>query len=119
MQALVNSFASGPLALWLQQAPSGPLGMIGSFLPMLAIIGIFYLLVFMPMQKQKKQQQAMLDSLAAGNEVVTSGGIMGTIVSVAPESLVIRVKPDNLKIQVARSAVTGLVTPAAQADEKK
>jgi preprotein translocase subunit YajC len=93
--------------------------MIGSFLPMLAIIAIFYLLVFMPMQKQKKQQQAMLDSLAAGNEVVTSGGIMGTVVSVSPESLVLRVKPDNLKIQVARSAVTSLVTPAPATDAEK
>jgi preprotein translocase subunit YajC len=94
--------------------------MIGSFLPMLAIIAIFYLLVFMPMQKQKKQQQAMLDSLTTGNEVVTSGGIMGTIVSVTAESLVLRVRPDNVKIQVARSAVTSLVkAPGATDAEKK
>lgn len=119
MQAFVIGPSSGLLAFWLQQASGGPLGVIGSFLPMLAIIAIFYLLVFMPMQKQKKQQQAMLDSLAAGNEVVTSGGIMGTVVSVSPESIVLRVKPDNLKIQVARSAVTSLVTPPAATDAEK
>ena len=83
---------------------------------MLAIVAIFYFLVFMPMQKQKKQQAAMLEALTAGNEVVTSGGIIGTIVSLAGDSVVIRIKPDNIKLQVARSAIASLVT---QEMEKK
>ncbi len=111
----------GLQAFWLQSAPaSGPLGTLGSFLPMLMIVGIFYFLVFMPMQKQKKQQAAMLSSLAAGNEVVTSGGIIGTIVSVNEDSLILRIRPDNVKLQVARSAVADLVKPeTAKAEEKK
>ncbi len=81
----------------------------------LALVAIFYLLVFMPMQRQKKQQQQMLKTLENGNVVLTSGGIVGTIVSVNnDDTLILRVKPDNVKLQVARSAVSSLV-----AEEKK
>ena len=72
------------------------------------------------LMKQKKEQAAMLASLAAGNEVVTSGGIVGTIVSISEESLILRVRPDNVKLQVARSAVASLMKPeTAKAEEKK
>jgi preprotein translocase subunit YajC len=53
----------------------------------------------------------MLASLQSGSEVVTTGGIVGTIVSLADDALIIRVKPDNIKLQIARSAVSALVTP--------
>ncbi len=82
-----------------------------SFLPILLIFGIFYFLLFLPMQRQKKQQKAMLSSLQNGNVVLTSGGIVGTIISISEDdTLVLRVKPDNVKLQVARSAVSSLVT---------
>jgi preprotein translocase subunit YajC len=98
------------LAFLLQQqtAPSASNPVLG-FLPLVLIVVIFYFLVFMPMQKQKKQQAKMLSSLEAGSEIVTTGGIVGTIVSVSGDLLIVRVKPDNVKLQVARSAVSGLV----------
>lgn len=82
------------------------------FLPMILIFGIFYFLLFMPMQRQKKQQRQMLAALQNGNIVQTSGGIIGTVVSLNTEddTLIIRVKPDNIKIQIARSAVAGLIS---------
>ena len=96
------------LSLLLQQPSSNPI--IG-FLPLLVIVAIFYLLVFMPMQKQKKQQAQMLKDLQNGSVVTTTGGIVGTIVSINnDDTLILRVKPDNVKLQVARSAVSGLVT---------
>jgi preprotein translocase subunit YajC len=80
------------------------------FLPILLIFGIFYFLLFLPMQRQKKQQKAMLSSLQNGQVVLTSGGIVGTIISIGEDdTLVLRVKPDNVKLQVARSAVSNLV----------
>ena len=96
------------LALFLQNQASPLL----SFLPMLAIFAIFYFLLFMPMQKQRKQQKQMLAQLQPGQTVQTSGGIIGTILSLNADddTLVIRVKPDNLKLQIARSAVSGLLT---------
>lgn len=91
--------------LFLQQPSSNPI--IG-FLPLILIVGIFYFLVFMPMQKQKKQQAEMLKGLQNGNVVQTTGGLVGTIVSVNDDTLILRVKPDNLKLQVARSAVASM-----------
>ena len=99
-------------AFILQQAPSNPI--IG-FLPLLIILAIFYLLVFMPMQRQKRQQQQMLKDLQNGSVVLTTGGIVGTIVTInSDDTLILRVKPDNVKLQVARSSVASLVT-----EEKK
>jgi preprotein translocase subunit YajC len=94
---------------FLQTQTTNP---ILGFLPMILIFGIFYFLLFMPMQRQKKQQRQMLAGLQNGNVVQTSGGIVGTIVSLNAEddTLIIRVKPDNVKIQVARSAVAGLIS---------
>jgi preprotein translocase subunit YajC len=99
--------------LMLQQT-TGSNPVMGLLLP-LALVAIFYLLVFMPMQRQKKQQQQMLKTLENGSQVLTTGGIIGTIVSVnTDDTLILRIKPDNLKIQVARSAVASLIT-----EEKK
>lgn len=89
----------------LQQTPNSLVG----FLPILLIFAIFYFLLFLPMQRQKKQQQRMLKELQNGNVVLTSGGIVGTIVAIDDDTLVLRVKPDNIKLQVARSAVSNLV----------
>ena len=89
---------------------SAPSSSYLSFLPILLIFGIFYFLLFLPMQRQKKQQKTMLSSLQNGNVVLTSGGIVGTIISIGEDdTLVLRVKPDNVKLQVARSAVSNLV----------
>src|ERR1019366_10777282 len=90
-----------------------------SFLPLVFIVAIFYFLVFMPMQRQKKQQSQMLASLQSGSEVLTTGGIVGTIVSITGDTLIIRVKPDNIKLQVARSAVSGLVTESGLPEKKQ
>ena len=96
------------LNLFLQTAPSNSL--LG-FLPILLIFGIFYFLLFLPMQRQRKQTQKMLANLQNGNVVVTSGGIVGTIVALeGDETLVLRVKPDNVKIQVTRSSIASMVT---------
>ena len=98
------------LALFLQSGvTTNPLF---GFLPMILIFGIFYFLLFMPMQRQKKQQREMLAGLQSGQVVHTTGGIVGTIISLNPEddTLILRVKPDNVKIQMARSAVAGLIS---------
>ena len=98
------------LNLILQTSAPGGSSLLG-FLPILLIFGIFYFLLFLPMQRQKKKQQAMLSSLQNGNTVLTSGGIVGTIISIGDDdTLILRVKPDNIKLQVARSAVSNLVT---------
>jgi preprotein translocase subunit YajC len=85
------------------------------FLPLIVLFAIFYFLLILPMQRQRKNQQKMLAGLQNGNVVVTSGGIVGTIIAVEEgDTLVLRVKPDNVKIQVTRSAVSSLVPTDAK-----
>jgi preprotein translocase subunit YajC len=98
-----------PYLLILLQAASSPLSSLGTFLPVVAMVAIFYFLVFMPMRRQQKSQKEMLKALQNGQTVLTSGGIIGTIIAVNDDTLILRIKPDNLKIQVARSAVTSVV----------
>ena len=98
-------------SLFLLQAAAAPAGsLLGGVLPVVLMIAIFYFLVFMPMRRQQKNQKEMLKTLQNGQTVLTSGGIIGTIVSVIDDTLILRIKPDNLKIQVARSAVTSVVS---------
>jgi preprotein translocase subunit YajC len=92
----------------LQAASASPML---QFLPILLIFGIFYFLLFLPMQRQKKQQAKMLTELKNGDVVLTNGGVMGTIVAINDdETIVLRVKPDNLKLQFARGSVASLVS---------
>jgi preprotein translocase subunit YajC len=94
--------------IFLQTSAQNPF--VGA-IPIVLIFAIFYFLLFMPMQKQRKAQQKMLAELKNGDVVVTSGGIVGTIVSIGQDdTLILRVKPDNLKLQVARSGVASVVT---------
>ena len=99
-------------SLLLQQPQ--PTNSIALFAPYVLIAVVFYFLLFMPMQKQKKKQAQMLKDLKSGDVVTTTGGIVGTIVSTEDDTLVLRVKPDNVKLQVARSSVSTLVLPDGQ-----
>jgi len=92
----------------LQEQPVNAIAM--QALPFVLIAVVFYFLLFMPMQKQKKRQQEMLQNLKSGDSVITTGGIIGTITTVDGETITVRVKPDNLKLQFARSAVSSLAT---------
>jgi preprotein translocase subunit YajC len=90
-------------------AQPGGLSAIGSALPVILMIGIFYFIVFRPMQQQQRRQKEMVKTIQNGQTVVTSGGIVGIVVAVNDDTLILRVKPDNLKLQVARSAVTSVL----------
>jgi len=100
----VGEIVTLSLILLLQQTPGSSNPILG-FLPIILIFAIFYFLLFLPMQRQKKQQQKMLRELQNGDQVLTTGGVIGTIVKLTDDRLVIRVKPDNVKLEVARSSV--------------
>ena len=84
---------------------------IFGILPLIAIFAIFYVMLILPQQKRQKKWQQMLSTLKNGDRVVTSGGIRGTVISLKDDAVQLRVPPDNLRIEVARSAVTALVNP--------
>jgi len=80
-------------------------------LPILLFIPLLYLLMIRPQQKKQKQWQQMLNSIKSGDRITTAGGIRGTILSIKDDSIVIRVPPDNLKLEVAKSAIASVTQP--------
>ena len=83
-------------------------------LPLILMFGIMYFLLFLPMQRQKKQQQKMLAELKSGDVVVTTGGIVGAITALEKDTIVIRVKPADVKLQVTRACVASVVPPPGE-----
>ena len=77
---------------------------------MVAIFGIFYVLLILPQQRRQKKWQGMLSQIKSGDKVVTNGGLIGTVLSVKDDSLVLRLPPDNIKIEVTRASVVTLTT---------
>lgn len=85
--------------------------MLVFFAPLFAI---WYFLVLRPQSQQRKKLQEMLSNLKTGDRVVTSGGIYGTIVAFRDASIVqLQIAP-QIRVDVARSAITGLVTEGSE-----
>ena len=95
--------------MFLQQQAQAPSGII-SFLPLIFILGIFYLIVFLPARRRQKKLQEMIDSLKVGDKVVTSGGIYGTIAGLKDDRIQLRIA-ENVKVELSRSAITALQEP--------
>ena len=93
------------LSTYLWQAPSGGGAGWLAWAPLIFIFLIFYVLLILPQQRRQKQWKAMLGELKTGDRVTTSGGIKGTIVALRDDNIHLRVPPDNIRIEVARSAV--------------
>jgi len=85
----------------------GGLGALGGLLPMLLIIGVFYMLLIRPQQKRQRQLQETISQLKVGDRVVTTGGIIGTITTVKNGSFLIR-SADKSILEIARTAVAGI-----------
>ena len=91
------------------QAAGAPAGAgYGQILILVVFVAIFYFLLIRPQQKRLKDQQAMLSKLANGDEVVTSGGILGRITDVG-ESFVTLEVADNVRIRVQRAQISQLM----------
>jgi preprotein translocase subunit YajC len=89
----------------------GIAGGSAGILMMVAIFAIFYFLLIMPQQRKQKKWQEMLKEIKPGDKVITSGGLTGAVMSVKDDAIVLRVPPDNIKIEVARSSIVTLTTP--------
>lgn len=89
-------------------APAGG-GSLPMLLPLL-LIPVLYLVMIRPQQKRQKQWQTMLTSLKSGDRVTTSGGIRGIILSIKDDVIIIRVAPDNLKLEIAKSAIASVTS---------
>lgn len=91
----------------LQQNPQGGLA---AFLPLILVIGIFYLIVFLPARRRQKKLQTMIDNLKPGDKVITTGGIFGTVVALRGDHLQVRIA-ENVKVDLSRNAVASMQQP--------
>ncbi|HTY62978.1 MAG TPA: preprotein translocase subunit YajC [Acidobacteriota bacterium] len=80
------------------------------FAPLIIVVVIFYLLIFMPMKKRQKETATMISSLQNGDKVITSSGIYGVIAGVKEKTFIIKIS-DQVKIEVAKNAVSGKQIP--------
>lgn len=105
MFATIPMLIPGTIVLALQSSsqPSS----LTLFLPLIVIMAIFYFLMILPAQRRQKKVAEMLKSLKNGDRVITNGGIYGTIVGLESDSVQLRIS-EQVKIKVARSAVSGL-----------
>ena len=99
------------------QAAPNPLAML---MPFAFMFLIFYLLVFRPQSQTRKQHEQMLKNLKKNDEVVTSGGIFGTVLNVKGDTLTLRID-DNVRVELETSAVARVVKSRGEGavEEKK
>jgi len=84
---------------------NGQAGLLGMMWPLLLFIVIFYFLLIRPQKKRQKQHQDMLNSIKRGDQVVTAGGVFGTVRDVKDDSFIIEVS-DGVKIRVLKNAIS-------------
>lgn len=88
-------------------------------LPILIIMfGMMYLLLILPQQRKQKKWQQMLNDLKTGDRVTTTGGVRGVIIALRDDAIHLRVPPDNLRIEVVKSAVQSVTRPDEAVNSK-
>ena len=86
-------------------AGGGLMGTLGMLLPMVIMFAILYFFMIRPQKKKDKEIQDMRSGLQIGDEVITTGGIIGIVVSLKEDTLVIETGSDRSKVRIARWAV--------------
>ena len=101
------------LSFWLAMAPpaggeGGDPNPILTFLPFILMIVVVWFLLIRPQRKRQKEQQAMLNALSKGDRVVTSSGMIGTVVGINDKDNIVVLKVgDDTKIEFLKSAIAG------------
>jgi preprotein translocase subunit YajC len=93
----------------LLQASGLPAALGNPLVMMVIVMAIFYVMLILPQQRQRKKLQQMLGALKAGDKVVTNGGIYGTINGIDGDTVILKIA-DQVKIRIARSAITQVET---------
>ena len=117
MNSFILPFLMGAPQAGDPNAAAGPGSLIGSLLPIIAIIAIFYFLIIRPQNKKRKETEKMHASLKKGDRIVTIGGLYGTIHSVKDTTVIIKAD-DNVKLEFLRSAISSITVASAPKEEK-
>lgn len=93
----------------MNQAPSPLLNLM----PVILIFIIFYFLMLRPQKKAQGEHKKMIEGLKKNDEVITSGGIHGTIVNVKDHTVILKVD-DNVKVEIQKNAITSMKRKAGE-----
>ncbi|MFT5208188.1 MAG: preprotein translocase subunit YajC [Candidatus Omnitrophota bacterium] len=104
VQTIMNNVS--PFILLFESAGGEPPALL-SFAPLVFMFGVFYFLLIRPQQRKQKAQKVMLGALVKNQQVVTTGGIHGTIVQVKEETIIVRVA-DQVRLEFDRAAVAAV-----------
>ena len=99
-----------------QQAPAG--GMMGSLLIMIPIFAIMYFLMIRPQQKKQKEHDEMLTRIKAGDRVMTTSGIIATVVKVS-DSRVLLAIADKVNVEFMSAAISSIINDEKGQEDKK
>jgi preprotein translocase subunit YajC len=114
----MNPILGPSMALALQASSGGMLGALGGLVPMLLIFVIFYVVLMLPMQRQRKALAQTIAALKKGDRVITSGGLYGEVTAVEGATVMLRIA-DNVRVRVAKSAISGLEGESDKSDKSE
>ncbi len=92
---------------FLAQQAASTKDMILGFLPMIAIVVIFYFLLVMPARKRQKKLDSMIANLKSGDRVITTGGVYGTIAGIKEHTFYLKIS-EQTKIEISKNAIAGM-----------
>jgi preprotein translocase subunit YajC len=97
---------------WAQTGPGGGAApMLVQILPLVFVFAILYLLIIRPQQQKQRDHSTLLANLKRNDEVVTTGGLYGLVVSLTDQIVTLEIAP-NVRVRVQRQQVAGLANPA-------
>lgn len=102
-----NAYAMAPPSGGPEGGASPGAGILGILPPMVAMFAIFYFLLIRPQQKKQKEHEAMLNAVKEGDNILTSGGIYGTIKKIKGDVLTVQIA-DNVRVKVSRKSVSSI-----------
>ena len=91
-----------------QSAPAGDAGGLMSFIPLILMFVVLYFIMIRPQMKRQKEMKAMLEALAAGDEVITVGGILGKVTAVKDQYITVEIVAGT-ELQMQKNAVTSVL----------
>ena len=91
-----------------QQGEGGGMDILGSMLPFLLIILVFYFLILRPQQKRQKDKRKLLESVKKGDKVITAGGVHGTVEGVEDNTVLVKIA-EGVKVKLEKSSITNIV----------
>ncbi|HET6345122.1 MAG TPA: preprotein translocase subunit YajC [Myxococcota bacterium] len=113
----MNPILQSSMALALQAAGNGGvLSALTGLAPMLLIFVIFYVVLMLPMQRQRKALQQVIANLKKGDRVLTTGGLYGEVTAVEGATVMLRIA-DNVRVRVAKAAISGLEGESDKSDK--